>query len=110
MLIDIRPVYDNVNDFKIKQTIDKQGIDKMKILTIFPEDWECSLENCPPGMFLLVKDKTLHVKTEYTDNNGIIESYTCSSGEAFLGGVKADIDRSQIRVIPVEYEWRTNNG
>ena len=47
----------------------------MKTIKIIPNDWSCTLEECPPGFFWYGND--LCFKSEY--NN---ECY-CSSGEYF---------------------------
>ena len=63
-------------------------------LIIKPSDWECTLEMCPPGCFVI--DGQLCFKTEYHHDGGEPMAYN-SAGEAYHG--KSD------QVQPVEAVW-----
>ena len=64
----------------------------MKTVTLVPDGWECSVEECPPGFFWY--QGQLCFKTEYR-SNGDIEVYN-SAGETFMP--------RQVTVQPVTYE------
>jgi len=54
-----------------------------KILKLVPTDFECSIEECPPGFFLYI-NKEVGFKSEYTADGGKPEAF-CSSGEYYHG-------------------------
>lgn len=62
-----------------------------------PSDWECTLADCPPGLFVFEGEVCL--KTEYPDKDGHCEVY-CSSGEAFWGGKSRKSEVDGLMVIP----------
>ncbi len=66
-------------------------------IDIKPADFECTLAECPSGLFL--KDNMIGLKTEY----GPCEAY-CDSGEAFWGGAEVKGDVAKVKVIPLQYE------
>lgn len=68
----------------------------MRRITIEPDRWECSLAECPPGVFVF--DKRLAVKTE----NGKAFYVT---GENFSGGANTNAEREQLMVQPVRVVW-----
>lgn len=55
----------------------------MKQITLVPSGWPCTLEECPPGPFI-VSDR-LCFKSEYGDNEGKRDIYN-SAGEFWCGG------------------------
>lgn len=64
-----------------------------------PRWWECTLDQCPPGLFLFEGDYGF--KTEYRDDNGP-EAYCVESGEYFWGGTGGDKEaRRNLKVQPV---------
>ena len=67
-------------------------------LEIKPDGWECTLENCPPGLFMY--NEELCFKTEY----GAIEAY-CDTGEKFWGGCSDETSLAKLKVQPLKYEW-----
>lgn len=67
-----------------------------------PRDFECTLEQCPPGFF--IKGEMIGLKSEYCSSDGFIEAY-CDSGEYFWGGVDSKIERNKVMVTPLYYEW-----
>lgn len=74
-----------------------------KRLVLKPNGWPCSLEECPPGFFML--NESVHFKTEYRTESGEVEAYVGSSGEFFAGGVSSKQERADLEVQPVIYEW-----
>ncbi len=56
----------------------------MKRILIVPDGWPCTLEECPPGLFMY--EGYLNFKTEYRkqreDGAWKLEAY-CDSGETF---------------------------
>lgn len=60
--------------------------------------WECTLGQCPPGLFLYGDD--FGFKTEYNDANGP-EAYVVASGEYFWGGTDDKEVRRNLKVTPV---------
>lgn len=74
----------------------------MKRLVLEPDGWPCTLEECPPGLFLCQKD--ICFKTEYRTEKGNIESY-CDSGEFFWGGCSTPDDVGKIIVQPMKSLW-----
>ena len=75
----------------------------MKRLIVRPHDFEVTLEECPPGLF--VYDNMLGLKTEYAIVGGGTEAYVCTSGESFWGGAGTSATRETLLVIPVDWEW-----
>lgn len=73
----------------------------MKRLVLEPSGWQCTLEECPAGLF--VYENTVGFKSEYR-TNGIIEVF-CDSGEVFWGGVNSTKERDKLIVQPVVTEW-----
>jgi hypothetical protein len=67
--------------------------------------WECTLSQCPPGLFLHGDD--LGFKTEYSDVNGS-EAYVVASGEYFWGGTNDREVRRNIKVTPVIINMKPN--
>ena len=65
-----------------------------QILVMKPYGWQCKLEECEPGFFVV--DGRLCFKSEYSVN-GKPEAYN-SAGEAYHGDPEA-------LVTPVIYEW-----
>lgn len=63
----------------------------MKYLILVPDQWQCKLEECPPGFF--VYEDELCFKSEYSD-----VCYFCSSGEFFMP--------REVDVQPVSPEWK----
>ena len=76
-----------------------EGMDAMKKMIIRPTDWECTLKECPPGLFM--RNGYLGFKTEYGPE---IEVFN-ESGEVFWGGVKTKGDRDNVLVTPCESDW-----
>lgn len=68
----------------------------MKI-TMKPADFECTLAECPPGLFLW-KGESICLKSEYGD-----DAY-CDSGEYFWGGTADKKLRANLKVLPLEYK------
>lgn len=54
----------------------------MKKLTLVPDGWPCTLEDCPPGPFLF--KNTLCFKSEYRSPKGKVDAYN-EAGEYFHG-------------------------
>lgn len=52
----------------------------MKKLVMVPNNWSCSLEECPPGFF--VYENSLCFKTEYHRSNGQVNAFN-EAGEYF---------------------------
>jgi len=67
----------------------------MKRLVLMPNGWACTLEECPPGLFIF--NKQVCFKSEY-HNNGNVEAFN-NSGEYL------SINQKEI-VQPVDYEWQ----
>ncbi len=65
----------------------------MRRLILKPCEFECSIEECPPGLFLH-SGHYIGFKSEYAPN-GKIEAFN-EAGEAFCGDGK---------VIPLRPEW-----
>lgn len=61
-----------------------------------PDNFECTLAECPPGLFLF--GDMIGLKSEYGD----CEAY-CDSGEAFWGGTDNPKDQKKLKVIPLTY-------
>lgn len=92
----------------------------MKRMIVEPDGWPCTLEECPPGHFVI--DGQLCFKTEYPAHEldpatkGLpggklrwiignrIEAYN-SAGEFFCGGVEAEEERAALMVQPVAVRW-----
>jgi hypothetical protein len=101
-----------------RQKTPNKGRKKMKKLTVVPNGWQCTLKDCPPGLFLI--NDCLGIKTEYrpvrlnplngtysTDTTDV-EVYVASSGEVFWGGVTSKKERLELIVQPCIYQWRDN--
>lgn len=67
----------------------------MKKLIAKPNGWPCTLEECPPGLF--VYEDEICFKSEYINEIGKIEAF-CESGEYFC-------KEANITVQPVIVEW-----
>lgn len=74
----------------------------MRTLQIVPDGWPCTLEECPPGFFIVGED--LCFKTEYHTEKGESEAY-CHTGEYFVGGAASSEARAALVVQPVAAEW-----
>jgi len=53
------------------------------VLQIVPAGWPCTLEDCPPGLFV----------------------FLAASGEVFWGGAVTHEQRCRLVVQPCQYEW-----
>lgn len=69
----------------------------MKIITIVPSGFRCTLAECDPGLFLF--KNTIGFKSEYGD----CEAFVVESGEYFWGGTSDKDDRKKLMVIPCNY-------
>lgn len=70
-----------------------------KQFVVVPEGWPCSVEDCPPGLF--VCDDRLCLKTNHLTNG----PYCCGTGEIFWGGTGNEEDRQTLQVQPVVAVW-----
>jgi hypothetical protein len=70
-----------------------------KNFQLSPFKKEKTLLECPTGLFL--KDGELCLKTEYRNDNGRVEAYIVSTGEAYWGGLNQGKDPNMDLVIPV---------
>ncbi len=74
-----------------------------------PEDehsiTECTLAECPPGLFLF--NGYLGFKSEYHTKAGQPDAYCVESGEYFWGGAKGIEARAALLVTPVDAEMAT---
>lgn len=78
----------------------------MKQLIIEPVMFECTLKECPPGLFVF--DNELCIKSEYYtqhENRSVMEVFVASSGEYFWGGVNTYEARDKLMVIPCDWKW-----
>lgn len=74
----------------------------MKQLILVPDGWPCSLDECPPGLF--VWNDHIGFKTSYKADDDAMEVYS-ASGDAFWYGGRNYSERSKIIVQPVSAEW-----
>ena len=70
----------------------------MKQLVLKPNGWPCTLEECPPGIF--VCGENIGFKSEYSNDK--TEAF-CESGEYFCAG-------DDKIVQPVTAEWIDEEG
>lgn len=73
----------------------------MRIYNIVPCSWECTLAECPTGLFR--QDDHFGLKTEYY-YNGHRVVYTLG-GEIFWGGVGTYSERDELIVTPCVGVW-----
>jgi hypothetical protein len=71
----------------------------MKHLVLEPSGWPCTLQECPPGLFVFYEHVGL--KTEYGD----VEAYCGDSGEYFWAGTHTKAERNAVIVQPVSWRW-----
>jgi hypothetical protein len=76
----------------------------MKTLVVIPVDWQCTIADCPPGLF--VRGDQMGFVSEYTDESGNREVFVAESGEYFWGGAGTMEERDQLLVIPCSWEWQ----
>jgi hypothetical protein len=69
----------------------------MKKLIMKPDNWVCTLEECPPGFFVV--GCNLCFKTEYHKENGQVKAFN-EAGEYFCSE-----DDRKVMVQPVVPEW-----
>lgn len=69
----------------------------MKIITIVPSGFRCTLDECTPGLFLF--NNTIGFKSEYGD----CEVFVVESGEYFWGGATTKEEQKKLKVIPCHY-------
>ncbi len=74
----------------------------MKQLQVYPNDWQCTLAECPAGLF--VYGDTLCFKSEYR-HEGHTEAFVVESGEAFWGGMYDPVMRDALMVQPCDHIW-----
>lgn len=73
----------------------------MKKMYLVPNNWNCTIEECPPGPFAFMaegaegQDVHLGFKSEYRTETGKVEAYNVA-GEFFCGEGK---------VIPLVVKW-----
>ena len=65
------------------------------LLTEWTMGEECTLDDCPPGLFLF--QGNIHCKSEYGS-----DAYCGDSGEFFWGGAESHQERHALKVIPLE--------
>jgi len=75
----------------------------MKVLTLVPAGWPCTLAECPPGLFVF-NDK-VGLKSEYRSESGDMETFCGDSGEYFWGGVHDPSEKAKLILQPVEVKW-----
>ena len=74
----------------------------MKTLEVYPNEWPCTLAECPPGLFTYGEE--LCFKSEYrTDAHA--DAYICESGEAFWAGAADFTARDNLIVQPCNHMW-----
>jgi hypothetical protein len=74
------------------------GCDMAKV-TLVPSQDECTLDECPPGLFLF--DGTLGLKDEYGTHEGRLDVYCADSGEYFWGGTSTLDELRKLVVQPM---------
>lgn len=74
----------------------------MKQLQVYPNEWPCTLSDCPPGLFTY--GETLCFKSEYS-TNGRTDAYIAESGESFQGGAINDVARESLIVQHCDHFW-----
>ena len=67
----------------------------MKKLVLNPDSWECTLEECPPGLFVF--EGMVCFKTEYPTDSGKVQAFN-KAGEMFCY-------EGTILVQPVLAKW-----
>ncbi len=72
----------------------------MKQLVLKPNNFPCTLRECPPGPFLF--NDVPCFKSEYRHNNGRIDAYN-QAGEFFCANGEADVNA--VIVQPLEWFW-----
>jgi hypothetical protein len=73
----------------------------MKKLLLEPKGWTCSLEECPPGLFVS-EDRIVGFKSLYSpDKDGYLDVYE-ESGDIYPG---RDVDKRKMMVQPVKSVW-----
>lgn len=73
----------------------------MKRFVIKPENWSCTLAECPAGFFMF--NDQLCLKTEYVGCGP--QGVYGASGEVFWGGAKTGAIRQKVLVMPVKVVW-----
>lgn len=64
----------------------------------------CTLEACPPGLFIADAYNTLGMKSEYRTEQGAIEAYIVESGEFFWGDNPQTVERQRAQIVrPISY-------
>jgi len=71
------------------------------MLVLEPDGFECTLDECPPGLFL--SGETVCLKTEYGQTEKGGEAYL-DSGEYVAG--PAGVDRELAVVKPLKATWK----
>lgn len=65
----------------------------------------CSLEACPPGLFLADAYGTLGMKSEYHTDKGAVEAYIVESGEFFWGDNPQTVERQRAQIVrPIPHD------
>lgn len=65
----------------------------------------CTLETCPPGLFLADAYGTLGMKSEYHTDKGAVEAYIVESGEFFWGDNPQTVERQRAQIVrPVPHD------
>lgn len=59
----------------------------------------CTLEACPPGLFIADAYNTLGMKSEYRTEQGAIEAYIVESGEFFWGDNPQTVERQRAQIV-----------
>lgn len=80
----------------------RKRVDSMKRLVLQPIGWKCTLNECPPGLFVF--DESVGFKSEYRTNDGNLEAF-CKNGEYFWGGASTQEQRGKNIVQPVNAVW-----
>lgn len=70
----------------------------MRAVLTFCGGGDCTLETCPPGLFLF--KGTLGVRCEYNDRHGPF-AFVANSGEVFWGDATTTEARAVLMVIPI---------
>jgi len=65
----------------------------------------CTLESCPPGLFLAAAYGTLGMKSEYHTDKGAVEAYIVESGEFFWGDNPQTVERQRAQIVrPIAHD------
>lgn len=72
----------------------------MKQIKLVPYGFQCTLAECPPGLFLF--NDEVCFKSEYL--TGISPDAYCENGEAFWGGTTLISERDKLLVQPLIIE------